>query len=144
MSNPGLLATAEERKAILTEFRVIAVVGLSDSPWKPSQSVAEYMQDAGYRIVPVNPNRVGKSILGETVYESLADIPFPVEIVDVFRPAQVTPKIAEQAVAIGAKVLWLQQGIQNDEAARIARAGGLIVVMDRCIATEHARMVGSG
>jgi len=135
--------TDVEKRELLFRYRVIAVVGLSDSPWKPSQGVAEYMQDAGYRIVPVNPNRIGKTILGEMVYETLADIPFPVEIVDVFRPALVTPKIAEQAVAMGAKVLWLQQGIINEEAARIARDGGLIVVMDRCIATDHARVIGS-
>lgn len=101
------------------------------------------MQAAGYRIVPVNPNRVGKTILGETVYASLAEIPFPVETAHVFRPAQVTPKIAEQAVAIGAKVLWLQQGITDENAARIAREGGLVVVMDRCIATDHARLIES-
>jgi predicted CoA-binding protein len=131
----------EERKKILETAKVIAVVGLSDNPWRPSHSVSEYMQDAGYEIIPVNPNRLGKQILGQTVYASLADIPKPVDIVNVFRPAQVTPKIAEQAVAIGAKVLWLQLGIANEEAARIAREGGVTVVMDRCISTEHGRLL---
>jgi len=138
---PEESATPEERKRILEEAKVIAVVGLSDNPWRPSHSVSEYMQDAGYEIIPVNPNRVGKQILGQTVYASLADIPEPVDIVNVFRPAQVTPAIAEQAVAIGGKALWLQLGIANDDAARIAREGGLLVVMDRCISTDHGRLL---
>lgn len=133
--------TAEVRREILESARTIAVVGLSDSQWKPSYGVSEYMRDAGYEIIPVNPNRLGKRILGEPVYETLADIPKPVDIVNVFRPSQVTPKIAEQAVAIGAKVLWLQLGIENEEAARIARDGGLKVVMNRCISTDHGRLV---
>ena len=133
--------SSESRKNILENARVIAVVGLSDNPWRPSHSVSEYMQDAGYEVIPVNPNRVGKQILGQAVYASLADIPKPVDIVNVFRPAQVTPAIAEQAVAIGAKALWLQLGIANDEAARIASEGGLAVVMDRCISTEHGRLL---
>jgi predicted CoA-binding protein len=137
--NPHL--TPEERKSILETSRVIAVVGLSANVWKPSYGVAEYLQDAGYEIIPVNPNRVGEQILGEPVYATLADVPKPVDIVNVFRPAQFTRPIAEQAVAIGAKVLWLQLGITNDEAARIARDGGLTVVMDRCLATEHGRLM---
>jgi predicted CoA-binding protein len=136
-----LIANPEERRRILDEAKVIAVVGLSDNPWRPSHSVSEYMQDAGYEIIPVNPNHVGKQILGETVFTSLADIPKPVDIVNVFRPAQVTPAIAEQAVAIGAKALWLQLGIANEEAARIAREGGLAVVMDRCISSDHGRLL---
>lgn len=132
--------TDEERRQLLREAKVIAIVGLSDSPWKPSQGVAAYLQRKDYRIIPVNPNRVGKAILGEPVVATLADIAEPVDIVDVFRPAQVTPKIAREAVAIGAKALWLQLGIANDEAAAIATAGGLPVVMDRCIATEVARL----
>lgn len=143
MSTPSsrLDVSPDERKRILEEAKVIAVVGLSDNPWKPSYSVAEYLQDAGYEIIPVNPNRLGKQILGQTVYASLADIPKPVDIVNVFRPAQVTPEVARQAVDIGAKVLWLQLGIANEEAARIAREGGLTVVMDRCISTEHGRLL---
>lgn len=139
---PSAHLTPGERKRILEENHVIAVVGLSDNVWKPSHGVSEYMQDAGYDIIPVNPNRVGKTILGEPVVESLAAIDRPVDIVNVFRPAQVTPRIASEAVAIGAKVLWLQLGIANEEAARIARDGGLTVVMDRCIATEHERLLG--
>jgi predicted CoA-binding protein len=132
--------TASKRRDILESAKTIAVVGLSDDPRKPSYWVSEYMQAAGYEIIPVNPNRAGKLIHGQLVYEALADIPQPVDIVNVFRPAQVTPKIAEQAVAIGAKVLWLQLGIQNEEAARIARDGGLTVVMNRCISSEHRRL----
>jgi len=135
------LAGPDERKRILEEAKVIAVVGLSDNPWRPGHSVSEYMQDAGYEVIPVNPNRVGKTILGQQVYASLLDIPKRVDIVNVFRPEQVTPPIAEQAVAIDAKVLWLQLGIANDEAARIATEGGLAVVMNRCISTEHGRLV---
>jgi predicted CoA-binding protein len=133
----------EVRRHILATAKTIAVVGLSDNQWKPSYGVSEYMQDAGYEIIPVNPNRLGKLILGEPVYATLADIPKPIDVVNVFRPAQVTPKIAEQAVAIGAKVLWLQLGIANDEAARIALEGGLTVVMNRCISTDHGRLFNS-
>jgi predicted CoA-binding protein len=143
LRNASSELTPEERLEILESARTIAVVGLSDNQWKPSYGVAEYMQDAGYEIIPVNPNRLGKLILGQRVYATLADIPKPVDIVNVFRPAQVTPKIAEQAVAIGAKVLWLQLGIANDEAARIALEGGLTVVMNRCISTDHGRLFNS-
>jgi predicted CoA-binding protein len=136
---PEYHLTPDERRRILESFRGIAVVGLSDNRWKPSYGVAEYLQEAGYQIIPVNPNHAGKSILGEEVYASLAGIPKPVDIVNVFRRAEFTPEVARQAVANGAKVLWLQLGIVNEEAARIARESGLTVVMDRCLATEHER-----
>lgn len=130
------------RRHVLLASRTLAVVGLSDDARKPSYWVSEYMQRASYEIIPVNPNRAGKLIHGQLVFPSLAEIPTPVDIVNVFRPAQVTPAIAEQAVAIGAKVLWLQLGIENLEAARIASEGGLTVVMNRCIKTEHRRLLG--
>jgi predicted CoA-binding protein len=133
--------TFEQRKNLLQSAKTIAVVGLSDDPRKPSHWVAEYMQNAGYEIIPVNPNRVGKVIHGQIVVATLADIDGPVDIVNVFRPAQVTPKIAAQAVAIGAQVLWLQLGIANDEAACIAHEGGLAVIMNRCISSEHRRLL---
>lgn len=122
---------------ILRESRTIAVVGLSADPDKPSHEVAAYLQSRGYRIVPVNPK--GGTILGEAVWPDLAAIPFPVDVVDVFRPPAACPDVARQAVAIGARFLWLQLGIVSEEAAGIARAGGLGVVMDRCMLIEHQK-----
>jgi len=127
-------------RAILTHSRVIAVVGLSAHWHRPSYFAAKYMRDHGYRIIPVNPNHA--EVLGETSYPSLAAIPDPVDIVDCFRkPEQMVP-LAREAVAIGAKVLWMQLGIRNDEAARIAGDAGLAVVMNRCVKIEHARLFG--
>jgi predicted CoA-binding protein len=133
---------AWERLRILTENRSLAMVGLSADPMRPSHFAAIYMQSEGYDIIPVNPRYAGETILGQTVYGSLAEIPRQVEIVDVFRRADEAPAIARDAVAIGARVLWLQLGIVNDEAARIARESGLEVVMDRCVKIEHARFFG--
>ncbi|HEY0969326.1 MAG TPA: CoA-binding protein [Opitutaceae bacterium] len=127
-------------KRILTTAKTIAVVGCSADPTKASHEVAAYLQAQGYRIIPVNPR--GGIILGEPVYPDLASIPFPVDLVDVFRPPSDCPEVARQAVAIGAKTLWLQLGIVSDEAADIARGGGLAVVMDRCTLIEHRRLVG--
>ncbi|OIR09332.1 hypothetical protein GALL_85650 [mine drainage metagenome] len=127
---------------ILRESRTIAVVGLSADPDKPSHEVAAYLQSRGYRIVPVNPK--GGTILGEAVWPDLASIPFPVDVVDVFRPPAACPEVARQAVAIGARFLWLQLGIVSEEAARIAREGGLGVVMDRCMLIEHQKCSAAG
>lgn len=135
-------AGAFERLRILTENRTIAIVGLSDDPMRPSHFAAIYMQAEGYDIIPVNPRLTDRTILGQKVYPSLSDIPRQVEIVDVFRRPSEIPAIAKEAVAIGAKVLWMQLGIVNEEAARIARAGGLEVVMNRCVKIEHARFFG--
>jgi predicted CoA-binding protein len=121
---------------ILQSAQNVAVVGLSDNPEKVSHMVAEAMQKRGYRIIPVNPN--ADSILGEKCYASLSDIPEPVDIVNVFRRSEHTPAVAQEAVQIGAKTLWLQQDIWSDESARIALAGDLNVVMDRCIKVEDA------
>lgn len=118
----------------------IAVVGLSANPARPSHEVAAYLQQAGYRIIPVNPGE--SRILGETCYPSLRDIPEPVQLVDVFRNADAVPAIAEDAVAIGAACLWLQLGVISERGAEIAQAGGLDVVMDRCTKIEHARLFG--
>jgi len=136
-------ASTDDRKRILEAARVIAVVGLSANAWRPSYGVAEYLQAAGYEVIPVNPTYVDREILGLRVYASLAEVPTPIDIVDVFRRAEFTPEVARQAVAVGAKTLWLQLGIVNQEAARIARAGGLAVVMDRCIAVEHGRLISA-
>lgn len=132
----------EEIKEILQQTNTIAVVGLSDDPSKISHMVSAAMQQKGYRIIPVNPN--ASSILGETSYPSLKDVPVPIDIVNVFRRPEHTPPIAEEAVAAGAKVLWLQQGIANDETAKIASDGGLKVIMDRCIKVEDSILLPRG
>ena len=118
----------------------VAIVGLSANELRPSNFVGFYLQRHGYDIVPVNPRE--DSIFGKQSYPSLLDIPDPVDIVDVFRDPAAVPEIAEQAVAIGAKALWLQFGVISEEGIRIAEAGGLDVVVDRCIKIEHARYLG--
>ena len=127
-------------RRILREHRVIAVVGLSADWFRPSYFAAKYMQEHGYRVIPVNPKY--ESILGEKCYKSLRAIPEKVQIVDVFRKTQDVPPIAEEAIAIGAKVLWQQLGVRHEEAARKAQAAGLDAVMDRCVKIEHARLFG--
>jgi uncharacterized protein len=126
----------ERIKDILKHAGNIAVVGLSDNPEKTSHMVAKAMQDRGYRIIPVNPN--ASQILGEVCYPSLKDIPEPIDIVNVFRRSEHTPPVASEAVEVGAKVFWLQQGIYNGEAAQICLDAGLEVIMDRCIKVEDA------
>jgi predicted CoA-binding protein len=133
---------AWERLRLLTTNHTIAMVGLSADPMRPSHFAAIYMQSAGYDIIPVNPRYAGETILGQPVYASLEAIPRPVDIVDVFRRAEEVPALARSAIAIGAKVLWMQLGVVNEEAARIARQAGLEVVMDRCVKIEHARFFG--
>ena len=124
-------------RELLERGKVIAVVGLSSKPHRPSYGVARYMQAAGYRIVPVNPNE--REVLGEKCYARLEDIPIKVDIVDVFRRSEFVPPVVESAVAIGARAVWLQEGVIHEEAAARAREAGLVVVMDRCILKEHAR-----
>lgn len=125
---------------MLLHAKTIAIVGLSPNPLRASYFVGFYLQRHGYRIVPVNPRET--EILGEKSYASLRDVPVPVDIVNVFRAPDALPGIAEEAVAIGAKCLWCQFGVINEQGARIAADGGLAVVMDRCIKVEHARYVG--
>jgi predicted CoA-binding protein len=127
-------------RRVLRESRTIAVVGLSADWYRPSYFAAKYMQEHGYRIIPVNPK--SPEILGEKSYPSLSAIPEPVDLVDVFRKPADTPAIAEEAVAIGAKALWLQIGVINDAARQIAENAGLTVVMDRCVKIEYARLFG--
>ena len=134
---PELVAGPGEIAAILKKYRVVAVVGLSSEPDRPSYRVAAYLQQHGYRIVPVNPGC--SEILGETCYPSLKDIPFPVEVVDIFRKKEAIPAIVAEAVAIGAKVVWMQLGLVEPGAARQARDAGLEVVMDRCMKIEHGQ-----
>jgi predicted CoA-binding protein len=130
----------ETLRQILARSTTIAVVGLSADWFRPSFFAAKYMQEHGYRILPVNPKY--PQILGERCYPSLEAIPVPVDIVDVFRRADDLPPIAEQAVKIGAKVLWQQLGVANPVADRLARAAGLASVFDRCVKIEHARIFG--
>ena len=125
---------------MLRGARTVAIVGLSKDPLRPSNFIGFYLARHGYKIVPVNPRE--QEILGEKAYPSLTDIPFPVDIVDVFRRPDAVPDIAREAVAIGAKALWLQFGVISPEGARIATDGGLVVIMDRCMKVEHARHLG--
>jgi uncharacterized protein len=127
-------------RRILTRSRTIAVVGLSQHWYRPSYFAAKYMKDFGYRIFPVNPSY--EEVLGERCYPNLAEIGQPVDIVDCFRKSEDIPPIAREAVAIHAKVLWMQLGIRNDEAAKIATDAGLDVVMNRCVKIERARLLG--
>ncbi len=127
-------------RRILARHRTIAVVGLSAHWHRPSYFAAKYMLDHGYRVVPVNPQY--SEVLGQRCYPSVEAIPGPVDIVDAFRRAPEMPALAREAVAKGAKVFWMQLGIENDEAARIAMAGGLDVVANRCVKIEHARILG--
>lgn len=128
-------------RRLLSTARTIAIVGMSADPQKASAFVASYMQHEGYRIIPVNPR--GGRVLGETIYPDLASIPGPVDIVDVFRPSVEAPAFARQAVAIGARALWLQLRIISLEAGELAAAAGLDVVMDRCVKMEHGRFNGT-
>ena len=141
MSDPRpVLPSDAELASILGSARTIAVVGLSSKRSRPSHEVAAYLQGKGYRIVPVNPNET--EVLGERAFASLLDVDVPVDAVDVFRRAEHTPEIARQAVQVGAKVLWLQEGIVNEEAYRIATEGGLEVVMGACMMRTRERLEG--
>jgi len=124
---------------LLRNAKTIAVVGLSSRRSRPSYGVSEYMQSRGYRIIPVNPNET--EILGEKVWPSLEEIPEHVDIVDIFRRPECVPEIVDAAIRIGAKGIWMQEGVVHDEAAGKARAAGLEVVMDRCILKEHRKML---
>ncbi len=129
-------------RRILQENRVIAVVGLSADWFRPSYFAAKYMQQHGYRVIPVNPRYAGQTLLGETCYASLKDIPDKVDLVDVFRRSEDVMPIAKDTIAIGARVLWQQIGVKNEAAAEAARKAGLDAVMDRCVKIEHARLFG--
>lgn len=136
-SNPS----ETEVRDLLEDSSTVAVVGLSDSPYRTSHAIARVLKDSGYQIFPVNPNLDGP-VLGEEPYDSVRDIGEPVDIVDVFRRSEFVMPVAKDAVAAGAKALWLQSGVIHEEAASYAREHGLIVVMDRCIKVDHARLVG--
>ena len=124
---------------ILNKCKAIAVVGLSSNPMRPSHEVSAYMQSAGCRIIPVNPNET--EVLGEKSYARLEDVPEKVDMVNIFRRPEEVPPVVESAIRIGAKVVWMQLGIENEEAAEMARAAGLAVVEDACILIEHKKRV---
>jgi predicted CoA-binding protein len=128
----------EELKQLLIGAKTIAMVGASSKPDRSSYGIMRKLQHVGYRVIPVNPHET--EVLGERAYASLAEVPDRIDIVNVFRRAEYTPAIADEAVKAGAKALWLQQGIENDEAAARAAAGGLTVVMDACIGVMHAML----
>ncbi|MDX1434243.1 MAG: CoA-binding protein [Gammaproteobacteria bacterium] len=127
-------------RRILKENHTVAMVGLSADWFRPSFFAAKYLQEHGFRVIPINPKY--PEILGEKCYARIADVPEPIDVVDCFRRAEEIPAIAEQAIAAGAKVLWMQLGIVNEEAAETARAAGLDVVMNRCMKIEYARLFG--
>ncbi|MER3428408.1 MAG: CoA-binding protein [Pyrinomonas sp.] len=126
---------------ILRECRTIAVVGLSSNPWRPSHGVASYMKRNGYRVIPVNPHE--REVLGERAYASLRDVPEKIELVDIFRRSEEAGKAVDEAIQIGAKAVWLQEGVIDQAAAERALDAGLLVVMDRCWLKEHAKWKNS-
>ena len=130
----------ETIRRLVLNARTVAVVGLSGNELRASNFVGYYLKRHGYRVIPVNPHE--EQVLGEHAYPSLADVPVPIDIVDVFRNPEAVPKLAREAVAVEAGALWLQFGVISEEGARIARDGGLDVVMDRCLKVEHARFLG--
>ena len=140
MAGELLMTDIDNLRRILNQNTAIAVVGLSANWWRPSYFAAKYLQDHGYRIIPVNPNY--DENLGEKCNSRLEDIPFTIDVVDVFQRGEVGVPIAESAIIIGARVLWLQIGVINDDAASIAKASGLEVVFDRCMKIEHGRLMG--
>lgn len=127
---------------ILNSSRTIAVVGLSSKPDRTSYKVASYLKEEGYTIIPVNPTE--KNILGEICYPDLTSIPGPVDVVDIFRRPEGVPPIVEEAIRIGARAVWMQEGVINQEAANRAEQAGLMVVMDRCMRKEHRKLHGTG
>ena len=129
------MSTEEE---ILNSSRVVAVVGLSAKPDRPSYNVASYLKKNGYKIIPVNP-KAGE-ILGEVCYADLGSIPEPVDVVDIFRRAEKVPAIVEETIKIGAKAVWMQEGVINEQAAARAKEAGLLVVMDKCMLKEHRKL----
>jgi uncharacterized protein len=137
----GFLPSDDPILQILQDCKTIAVVGLSANPMRPSYGVSDYMQKVGYRIIPVNPTETG--VLGEKSYARLEDVPEKIDIVDVFRKSKDVPPVVESAIAIGAKVVWMQLGIENEVAAGRARSAGLIVVENACILIEHKKRLHS-
>jgi uncharacterized protein len=134
--------TDEYLRNVLKSVRVIAMVGASPHWNRPSYFAMKYLQDKGYRVIPVNPQAVGQEILGETVYGDLSEVPEKIDMVDIFRRSDAVPAVVDQAIAKGAKVVWMQLGVRNDDAAAKAEAAGLKVVMNRCPKIEYSRLNG--
>jgi predicted CoA-binding protein len=142
MDNHAQTLSRDERRELLNAAKVIAVVGLSNNPDRPSNQVAWYLLHQGYELYGVNPRLAGQEVFGIPVVASLAEVPKPIDIVDVFRRADYTPDVAKDAAAVGARALWLQLGIRNPEAARIAAGAGIDYVDDHCLKVEHLRLLG--
>ena len=145
MTTTASIPDVYDRLQLLQQYRHVAIVGVSADPYRPTHFVAIYLQAEGYDIIPINPRYAGQTLLGKRVYATLTEAKEAgeqIEVVDVFRRAENVPPIAEEAISVGAKVLWLQMGIRNDEAARKVQEAGLTVVQDRCIKIEHARFFG--
>lgn len=136
------LSQEETIERILTRSHSVAVFGLSDDPERPSYDVAQFLQKRGYRIIPVNPNLT--EVLGEQAYPDLASIPDPIDVVDIFRRSEAVLPIVEEAIQVGAKAIWMQKSVRNEEAAEKARAAGLPTVMDRCMMEESKRLIKDG
>jgi predicted CoA-binding protein len=132
--------TNVEIDRVLVKYRVVAMVGASDNPERPSHRVAGFLRLRGFRVIPVNPSL--ESVAGEKAYPDLESIPEPVEVVDIFRRSEDVPAIVEQAIAIGARVVWMQEGVVNKEAAARAKEAGLTVIMDHCMGKELMRLIG--
>jgi hypothetical protein len=132
------MSEASTIASLLQSAHSIAVVGLSNKPWRASYGVSEYMQRAGYRIIPVNPE-IGEA-LGEKAYPTVDDVPESIDIVNIFRRSELVPEIVDAAIRVGAKAVWMQEGVVHEEAAARARAAGLTVVMDRCLLKEHRKL----
>lgn len=130
-----------EIETILEQSKTIAIVGLSRRDWRPSYRIAEYLQSVGYRIIPVNPNE--KEVLGESAYPCLEEVPETIDVVDIFRRSEFVAPVVESAIRVGAKAVWMQEGVMDEQAARRARAAGLAVVMDRCILKEHRQWLAA-
>jgi hypothetical protein len=138
-SGPVLHPSDQQIKDLLQNAHTIAVVGLSSSRFRASYGVSQYMQSAGYRIIPVNPNE--QEVLGEKSYARLEDVPEKIDVVDVFRRSEFVPEIVDAAIRVGARAIWMQDGVVNETAAQRARDAGLFVVMDDCILREHRRLM---
>jgi len=140
VNQSAFATTAADRLRILERYRHIAMVGLSSNPFRPSHFAAIYLISQGYDVIPINPRET--EVLGRKSYPTLAAVPGPIEVVDIFREPAAVPQIVEEAIAVGAKVIWMQLGVIHEEAAERARKAGLEVVMDRCMKIEHARFFG--
>jgi len=138
-TSPARVPDDQQIKDLLGSAHTIAVVGLSSNRLRPSYGVSQYMQSAGYRIIPVNPNE--QEVLGEKAYARLEDVPEKIDVVDVFRRSEFVPEIVDGAIRVGARAIWMQDGVADEAAAQRARQAGLFVIMDDCILREHRRLM---